>query len=182
MFVQVYKEGKIPHYDWHTREIYRDREGVICLNRGPRSLNHRTRGRVFTFPGDALEFYWIDRPFSLHVDLNRETEYLHYYANIHDLPEIKSDRISFTDYDLDVVRKDTAPAEIIDQDEFELHQELYDYPENVRRTVPEAAEQMRRLLDSSPLFSKEILLDVFSRLDGEDLSFLSRWTGILKES
>ena len=178
MKVDVFKKDIIPHYSWITEEIFRDSRGVICYNRGPRTLEHHTRDRVFTFPSDALELYWQGKPFSLHVSLEKETSKLHYYANIHDYPLIGKDNISFVDYDLDVVREDEGPTEIIDQDEFIIHADLYGYSDEVRKMVPEAADEMKRLVSESPLFQKATLLETFSRIKEGERSFLSRWTAL----
>ncbi len=176
MFVQVYKSGEIPHYNWHTTEIYRDPRGVICFNRGPRKLNHRTRNRIFTFESDALEFYWFDRPYSIHVSRGEIGEGLHYYANIHGLPRIGEGEISFVDYDLDVIREGASPARIIDGEEFELHRELYAYPPEVVRMVPAAAEEVRAMLDGDPRYREDTLVEAFALVDRGERSFLARWT------
>ncbi len=178
MKVDVFKKDIIPHYSWQTGEIFRDDWGVVCFNHGPRTLEHHTRKAVFTFQTDVMEFYWFDKPYSLHVALDRETEELHYYANIHDYPEIGEERISFVDYDLDVVREDEGPTEIIDQDEFIIHADLYGYSREVRKMVPEAADEMKRLVSESPLFQKEMLLKTFSRIEEGERAFLSRWTAL----
>ena len=181
MKIDVFKKDTIPHYSWQTTEIFRDSKGVVCHSRGPRTLEHHTRKTLFTFDSDVLEFYWFGKPFSLHVSFDRGKGKLHYYANIHNHPRIEEERISFVDYDLDVVRDDRAPAEIIDQDEFILHADLYGYTEEVRRMVPRAADFMKELINESPLFQKDMLKEAFSLVDAGERSFLSRWTTLAEQ-
>lgn len=163
--MQVFKKDIIPHYQWNTHEVFRNGRRVFCHNRGPRNLIHHTRKKTFTFQTDVIELYWFREMFSLHIALDRDTRELHYYANIHALPSIGRGRIGFVDYDLDVIRLDTARAEIIDWDDFERHSRLYGYGESLMERVPREAERMKDLLDRAPLFQKEKVLESFASLD-----------------
>ncbi|MBN2627902.1 MAG: DUF402 domain-containing protein [Spirochaetales bacterium] len=176
MFVQVYKKGDIPHYNWHTREVYRDNKGVVCFNRGPRVLHHQTRKKTFTFPNDALEFYWFGKPYSIHIARRSRDEGLHYYANIHDIPLIGESEISFVDYDLDVIREGRSPARIVDGEEFERHQVLYAYSPEIIEMVPAAAEEVRLMINRDPRYQEDALVTAFDLIGRGEQDFLSRWT------
>lgn len=62
-------------------------------------------------------------------------------------------RMVSVDLDLDVIRFRNRAVEIIDQDEFEAHQRLYDYPPNVIQSAQDAANLAAdKLTRSEPPF------------------------------
>jgi protein associated with RNAse G/E len=178
MTVQVYKKDTIPHYNWETVKIFEEGKGIICYKKGPRTLNHQTRGKIFTFPTDVIEYYWYETPFSLHVSLDQEKKVLHYYSNIHSLPIFDHGDISFIDYDLDVIREDISPAYIVDQEDFERHRILYNYSEEIQKEVPMLADKIVTLLNEDSLFQKKNQLDAFKRIEAGERDFLSQWTSL----
>src|SRR4029453_16243992 len=53
------------------------------------------------------------------------------YVNIQTPAVWDGDRVTTVDLDLDIVRFTDGRLEIVDRDEFELHQGLYGYPEDL---------------------------------------------------
>lgn len=175
MRIQLHKSPRTPHYFWHTHPLFEDDRGIICHKTAPRTLVHQTKGKEFIFDSDVLEFYWKEAPFSLHCAREPDTHDLFYYCNIHSLPEITADRMDMVDLDLDVIKVDTAHAEIVDQDEFETHIREFGYSPSIQATVPDIAFAVADLLDHHPLFSKAALLELFQEVE-QGRASIQAWT------
>jgi protein associated with RNAse G/E len=78
--------------------------------------------------------WWVGHP---EVDI---------YVNI-STPAVWSDgRIVATDVDLDVIRYADGRVEVVDREEFELHQELYDYPQAIIDAAESATARAHELV------------------------------------
>jgi protein associated with RNAse G/E len=85
--------------------------------------------------------WWIGHP---DVDM---------YVNISTPAVWAGDRIVATDIDLDVIRYCDGRVEVVDRDEFELHQRLYAYPQSVIDAAEEATARAHQLvLDNATPF------------------------------
>jgi protein associated with RNAse G/E len=112
--------------------------GSTMVHRGeepPRQLGHAFVGLV---PHDAwwlVEFYW-DHPWHT------------VYVNIGTPPTWHGDTVTQIDLDLDVVRKIDGTVEVLDEDEFATHRELFGYPNHLVEAATDATARAKRLLEN----------------------------------
>ncbi|MDA3963832.1 MAG: DUF402 domain-containing protein [Planctomycetota bacterium] len=156
-----------PHYSWDTYRLLQ-RDGTVLVGRaGPRDLTHHSKGKTFTFQSCACEMFWPELPFSVGLSLDAGKDHVQFYCNIHQAAAISNSAISFVDLDLDVVRRGTGPAEVVDHDEFAANAEHYGYPEAYQDSVPAIAEALRAFIDEHHACDahalSEILLPIQNR-------------------
>jgi hypothetical protein len=64
------------------------------------------------------------------------------YVNIGTPPVWKHERVTTVDLDLDVIRFCDERVEVVDRDEFELHQRVFDYPSDVIEAAERATAEV----------------------------------------
>ena len=131
------------HRDYPARRLTEDDLGVwLGVTAGTRSVYH---GRpsveqipfVLLVPHDA----WWSGMF------NPPPRTSEVYCDIASPARWEGDTVHLIDLDLDVVRRrGTGAVELRDEDEFDLHRELYGYPDDVITEARAAAEWLFRAL------------------------------------
>ena len=75
------------------------------------------------------------------------------YVNINTPVARQVDRMVTVDLDLDVIKFTHGGVEVVDRDEFEVHQRLYDYPADVIEATEAATTDVaRRVIRNEPPF------------------------------
>jgi len=141
----IEKWGGRPHYSGAVRYLGDDHFGSWLWGPAGRTI-YRGSAPLFVTAEDALSvvqpgtwwtatWWWGHR----HVEL---------YVNINTPVVRQADRMVTVDLDLDVIRFTSGAVEIVDRDEFEAHQRLYDYPSRVvdaaENATRDAAHLVRR--------------------------------------
>lgn len=96
----------------------------------------------------STEFFWIDRWYSVYRFQTPAGRLLKFYCNINTPARLESGVLSFVDLDVDILVNPDYSYTVLDEDEFDLHAELYKYPQTFRENVKLALEQLIRLIDS----------------------------------
>ena len=119
------------HWHFDTVLIDRDREGTWLLvepggeyRRGNEPPRREEHGFVVLVPADGwwtAYFNAVARSGSGHL----------VYVDINTAPRWDGDTVHLIDLDLDVTLTPDGTVRLIDEDEFEAHQALYDYPRDV---------------------------------------------------
>ena len=95
----------------------------------------------------STEFFWTDRWYSVFRFQEPSGKLLKFYCNINTPPTLESGVLSFIDLDVDVLVHPDYSFQVLDEDEFEHHAELYQYPAAYRDNVQEALEELRSLIE-----------------------------------
>jgi hypothetical protein len=96
----------------------------------------------------STEYFWTDRWYSVFRFQTPERRLLRFYCNINTPARLDDGVLSFVDLDVDVLVEPDFSYTVLDEDEFELHAELYAYPESYRENVRRALDELLRLVDS----------------------------------
>ena len=104
----------------------------------------------------STEFFWTDRWYSVFRFQTPSGRLLKFYCNINTPPTLEPDALSYIDLDVDVLVQPDYSYQVLDEDEFERHAELYQYPPTYRARVREALEEIRHLIHTRQFpFSEE---------------------------
>ena len=128
MELAIEKWGGHPHYRGELQVLGDDDHGAWLWGTAGR-LVHRGAGGHFVTEQDALILvvpgawwqpnWWLGHPeIALYVNINMPAER-------------DGDRIVTVDLDLDVIRWHDGRVEVVDRDEFEVHQVRYGYPPDI---------------------------------------------------
>lgn len=94
----------------------------------------------------SKEFFWTDRWYSVFRFQSPDGRLLKFYCNINTPPTFDSGALTFVDLDVDVLVQPDYSFQVLDEDEFERHAELYQYPQAFRTSVREALEELLHLI------------------------------------
>ncbi|HEU5015743.1 MAG TPA: DUF402 domain-containing protein [Roseiflexaceae bacterium] len=122
-------DGSI-HYRYNAT-VVREEVNLLHLYRPPGTKATSYRGeRLGT--RHSLEIFWADRPYNLHVIWYPDWQPAMHYVNIATPATWHDGRLHFIDLDLDVIwRARTDEIMLDDEDEFELHQARFGYPQEL---------------------------------------------------
>ena len=152
ILMKAYKYKDKLHYE-STLDLYARQDNLVILH-GPlnRQLIHHTRGKVFTFDRQSLEFYFNDRLYTVACVFNNKGQIEYYYCNIampcifgtkNTNPDALTE-ITFVDLDLDVIMQKDLTYKIVDRDEFEIHQKELNYPPEIITMAEKGLEWIQK--------------------------------------
>jgi protein associated with RNAse G/E len=96
----------------------------------------------------STEYYWTDRWYSVFRFQTPAGRLLKFYCNINTPPSLTGGALSFIDLDVDILVNSDYTYTVLDEEEFERHAELYDYPTLYRTRVGEALEELVGLIEA----------------------------------
>jgi len=112
---------------------------------------YRARTPIFTSRGefrspyDSRVYFWRDRWYNAFRLSRPGCDLALWYCNVTTPPQLDGCELSYVDLDLDVAVRPDGSIELLDEDEFEMHQRKYGYPGEVVARAEEAALQVARL-------------------------------------
>jgi protein associated with RNAse G/E len=138
-------DGRI-HRSWPARVARREDPLIVLDAFFAEEIRHALVG---TIEAGTLstEFFWTDRWYSVFRFQTPEGRLLKFYCNINTPATFESGALSFVDLDVDVLVRPDYSFEVLDEDEFERHAELYQYPAAYRLKVQEALDELRHLIE-----------------------------------
>lgn len=96
----------------------------------------------------SKEFFWTDRWYSIYrFQAPDGGRLLKFYCNINTPVTLEPGSLTFVDLDVDVLVEPDYSFKVLDEDEFERHAELYQYPAAYRSNVQEALGELRHLIE-----------------------------------
>jgi protein associated with RNAse G/E len=96
----------------------------------------------------STELFWTDRWYSIFRFQTPDGRLLKFYCNINTPARLSDGVLSFVDLDVDVLVEPDYTYKVLDEDEFDLHAQLYGYPPNYRDHVRQALGELIRLIES----------------------------------
>jgi protein associated with RNAse G/E len=145
LIVQSRKHDGHVHRSWPAR--FSRSEGTLIVLEGffAEEVRHPFIG---TIEAGTLstEFYWTDRWYSVFRFQTPLGRLLNFYCNVNTPPLLETRVLSFIDLDVDVLVNPDYSYTVLDEDEFEIHAELYRYPPLYRTRVQAALAEIIRLI------------------------------------
>ncbi|MBI5946529.1 MAG: DUF402 domain-containing protein [Chloroflexi bacterium] len=105
---------------------------------------YSSRGE-FRSPYDSLVYFWRDRWYNVFRLSRPGCELALWYCNVTTPPTFDGCQLSYVDLDLDVAVRPNGCVDLLDADEFAVHQQKYGYPQSVIARAEEAAEEVSAL-------------------------------------
>ena len=147
IFVHSCKHDGRIHRRWPARVTRREGSLVVLDAVFEEEVRHPLLGTIEAGT-HSIEFFWTDRWYSVFRFQTPDGRLLRFYCNINTPARLDDGILSFVDLDVDVLVSPDYSYTILDEDEFELHAELYAYPKAYRDNVRGALDQLLHLIDS----------------------------------
>jgi uncharacterized protein len=138
-------DGRV-HRSWPARVKRREGSLIVLDAFFAEEIKHSLVG---TIEAGTLstEFFWTDRWYSVYRFQAPGGRLLKFYCNINTPPTLDSGALTFVDLDVDVLVQPDYSFQVLDEDEFERHAELYAYPASYHVSVKEALDEIRHLIE-----------------------------------
>ncbi len=125
-------------------QVVSDDGNLLITSYRARTPIYTSRGE-FRSPYDSLVYFWRDRWYNVFRLSRPGCALALWYCNVTTPPTFDGRQIGYVDLDLDVTVRPNGCIELLDRDEFEEHQHIYDYPPEVIEHAEEAARELMRM-------------------------------------
>lgn len=142
VLIDVFKYDGRPHMRWPMNLL--GQQGTLLTARGEsgRVVDHFTRRRQIPIANQSVEFYWLDRLYTVAAEILPGGEVRRYYCNIILPPAFREDRVTWVDMDLDLWVYPNGSWSVVDEDEFEAHARSMRYPADVQERCRAALQEL----------------------------------------
>ncbi|HEX7998168.1 MAG TPA: DUF402 domain-containing protein [Pyrinomonadaceae bacterium] len=96
----------------------------------------------------SREYYWLNRWYNIFRFQNPDGRLRSFYCNINVPPTFDGRVLSYVDLDIDILVAPDMSYQIVDEDEFALNAEKYNYPAHIREKAYQALEELRVLIEN----------------------------------
>lgn len=141
VYVQSFKHDGSLHRTWCKAFVLEaDENHIVAVTN--RAWVIESDGRKWLTREPAICFYYNDRWYNV-ITMIRHTG-VYYYCNLASPSLYDGEAIKNIDYDLDVKLYPDGGYQILDENEYDLHARIMDYPEDIKQIVE---KQMELLID-----------------------------------
>lgn len=146
--IESYKHPHQLHRIWKASTVLKLGEPLIVANYNPEVIE--SNGFLHTYPGLAICLFSKINWFHPVIIFDSAYQVDQFYVDI--ASPYQWDQVtrtlSYIDYDLDLIVKPDFSFDWTDEEEYEYHATLYQYPESVRRKVAGAKKQLVRMVEN----------------------------------
>jgi protein associated with RNAse G/E len=96
----------------------------------------------------STEYFWTDRWYGIFCFCLSSGQLRNYYCNINTPVLLEEGILTFIDLDIDVLVNPDFSFQILDEEEFEEHARLYNYPKRFRTRAQEAMHEIISLIQN----------------------------------
>lgn len=143
VFVQSFKHNGSLHRTWSKALVIDKKEDFVVV-----VTDHtwvvENDGRRWLTKEPAICFYYYKRWFNIISMIRRNGVY--YYCNIASPSIYDGEAIKNIDYDLDVKVFPDKEYAILDQNEYEYHREIMNYPEDIRKIIDKELDALIQMI------------------------------------
>ena len=141
VYVQSYKHSGCLHRTWSKAQVIDVKDDFVVVVTD-HSWVVEADGRLWLTKEPAICFYYTKRWYNI-ISMVRKTG-IYYYCNLASPSLYDGEAIKNIDYDLDVKVFPDGEYMILDENEYEYHASVMNYPESIKKII---SSQMEELLD-----------------------------------
>jgi len=146
VYVRSYKyDGRLQR-EWPARFVRSEGSLIVVEGFFAGEVVHPLLG-VIKAGTRSTEFFWTDRWYNVFLFREPTGEARNFYCNLGTPARLADGALSFVDLDVDVLVRTDFSFQILDEEEFEAHAELYVYPPLYRRRVQESIVELVSLIE-----------------------------------
>lgn len=143
VFVQSYKHNGSLHRTW-SKALVIDKKDNYVVVVTDHSWVVEDNGRRWLTKEPAICFYFDDKWYNV-ISMVRKTG-IYYYCNIASPSLYDGEAIKNIDYDLDVKVFPDGEYMILDENEYEYHAGIMNYPENIKKIIDNQLKELIELI------------------------------------
>ena len=143
VFVQSYKHNGSLHRTW-SKALVVDILDDLAIVVTDHTWVVESDGRRWLTKEPAICFYYDDKWYNI-ISMIRKTG-IYYYCNIASPSLYDGESIKNIDYDLDVKVFPDGTYSILDQNEYEYHADIMNYPDNIKKIIDAELNDLLNLI------------------------------------
>lgn len=137
-------DGRV-HREWRAELLRQDGPLIVVEGEFEEEVRHPLLGTILAGTL-STEYYWLDRWYSVFRFQEPTGALRNYYCNINTPPQLADRMLTFIDLDVDILVSPDFTTRVLDEEEFDEHEKLYNYPPDFRPRVREALEEISELI------------------------------------
>jgi protein associated with RNAse G/E len=146
ILVRACKFDGAEHRSWPA-ELIRQESALLVLDaKFEDEVRHDHLGTLLCGTR-SLEYYWLDRWYSIFRFSEPTGELRNFYCNINLPPVLQGSVLSYIDLDIDVLVNPDLSFKILDEDEFTANALRYNYPVEVQAHARRALAELITLIE-----------------------------------
>lgn len=134
------------HRRWHAVLIQQKDSLLILDAKFEDEVQHDLLGTLLRGT-KSLEYYWLDRWYSIFRFSEPTGELRNFYCNINLPPVLQEGTLSYIDLDIDVLVYPDLSYQILDEDEFAVNALRYNYPAELQAQAQRALHELITLVE-----------------------------------
>jgi len=139
--VRVLKYDGTEYRRWNAR-LARQEDSLLVLEAEfEYDVQHQLLGEIKRGTR-TIEYYWLDRWYNVFRFLDEKGQTRLFYCNVNLPPTCEGNTLSYIDLDIDILVQPDFSYQVLDQDEFEKHAELFGYDDDTRRQAHSAVDEL----------------------------------------
>jgi uncharacterized protein len=146
IMVRTYKYDGTEHRHWRAQISLQQDSLIVLEAKFEEEIQHPLLGTIFP-ETLSIEYYWLDRWYNIFRFVEPEGELRNFYCNVNVPPVFQKNVLSYIDLDMDILVAPDFSYSIVDEDEFTVNAERFNYPPEVRRRSLEALGDLVALIE-----------------------------------
>lgn len=145
VFVESYKHDGSLHRTWSKALVIDNTEHcTVCVT--DHSWVVESDGRRWLTKEPAICFFYDDRWFNV-ISMIRKTG-IYFYINLASPSIYDGEAIKNIDYDLDIKIFPDGSYTLLDENEYEYHSELMNYPDNIKKIIEDETKNIMNMIEN----------------------------------
>ncbi len=96
----------------------------------------------------SREYYWLNRWYNIFRFENPDGNLRSFYCNVNVPPTFDGRVLSYIDLDIDILVAPDLSYQVVDEDEFALNADKYNYPPRIREQAFQALAELKVLIEN----------------------------------
>ena len=145
ILVRACKFDGAEHRRWQAELVRHEGSLVVLDAKFEEDIQHDLLGTLLSGT-ISLEYYWLDRWYSIFRFSEPSGELRNFYCNINIPPVLEEGVLSYIDLDIDVLVNPDFSYQILDEDEFAANALRYNYPTAMQAQAWRALDELIALI------------------------------------
>ncbi len=170
--IMCYKHNRKAHRQWQEAIVLDIKKDYIVFG-NKKTLVTRSEGISWKTKEPAIMYYFKNRWYNVIAQLKKEG--ISYYCNIASPFILEEKTVKYIDYDLDLRIFPDGEYKVLDRLEYQYHQKIMSYPNNLKEAIENGLEELIALYKSkSIIFDKEANYEyqrIYEQLKEEEMNY-----------
>lgn len=161
IIIHSYKHDKSLHRIWKNAMILEDNDDFIIV------ANKRTKvvestGRYWYTKEPSVAFFFKNHWYNVIAII--KDDHITYYCNVGSPILMDDEALKYIDYDLDLKVNSDLSYKILDINEYKMHQQEMNYPEEIKKILAKEMLDLKNKIDKGLLpFDEEIVMSWYNK-------------------